>query len=282
MGVLVYLFGLLAFAAWPKLMASLSEDDSARSVAVIDVVGVIDSKGRASAERINRALRRAFKEPGTVGVILRIDSPGGSPVQSAMIYDEVRRLRAKHKDIPLHAVIEDLGASGGYYVAASADRIHVSEASLVGSIGVIMNGFGFTGTMEKLGIERRMITSGENKGFLDPFSPVSPEQIEHAKGFLSEVHEQFIAAVKKGRGDRLKDDPKLFSGLVWTGASAVRLGLADGLGTVESVARDVLKADRIVDYSEQDTVLDRLSKKFGVGISEGMGSMLGMTQTPLR
>jgi protease-4 len=196
-------------------------------------------------------------------VILRINSPGGSPVQSGIIYDEVRRLRGVYPDTPLYAVVEDVCASGGYFVAAAADRIYVNKASLVGSIGVLMDGFGFTGGMEKLGVERRLLAAGENKGFMDPFSPMDPGQKDYALGMLGDIHQQFIAAVKRGRGKRLQDDPALFSGLVWTGQKAVELGLADGYGSVDSVAREVIKAERIVDYTEKANPLERIAKRVG-------------------
>jgi len=235
----------------------------AKHTALVDLDGVIDAKGDASAEKITGALQSAFKDKNTQGVILRINSPGGSPVQSGIIYDEVRRLRSVHPNTPLYVVVEDVCASGGYFVAASADKIYVNKASLVGSIGVLMDGFGFTGGMEKLGVERRLLTAGENKGFMDPFSPVDSQQKEYALGMLNDIHQQFIAVVKQGRGKRLKDSPELFSGLVWTGKKAVELGLADGFGSVESVARDVIKAEPIVDYTEKSNPVERIAKRFG-------------------
>ncbi len=231
--------------------------------ALIELDGVIDAKGDASAEKINSALQSAFKDKNTQGVILRINSPGGSPVQSGIIHDEVRRLRGIHPNTPLYVVVEDVCASGGYFVAASADRIYVNKASLVGSIGVLMDGFGFTGGMEKLGVERRLLTAGENKGFMDPFSPVDPKQKEYALGMLNDIHQQFITVVKQGRGKRLKDDAQVFSGLVWTGQKSVELGLADGFGSVESVARDVIKAEQIVDFTEKSNPVERIAKRFG-------------------
>ena len=224
---------------------------------------MIDAKSDASAEKITGALRDAFKNKNTQGVILRINSPGGSPVQSGIINDEMRRLRGKYPNTPLYVVVEDICASGGYFVAASADKIYVNKASLVGSIGVLMDGFGFTGGMEKLGVERRLLAAGENKGFMDPFSPVDPKQKEFALGMLAEIHQQFIAVVKQGRGKRLKDNSEVFSGLIWTGQQAVELGLADGYGSVESVARDVIKAESIVDYTEKSNAVERIAKRFG-------------------
>jgi protease-4 len=236
--------------------------------ALIELDGVIDGKGDASAEKINGALQTAFKDKNTQGVILRINSPGGSPVQSGIIYDEVRRLRGVYPNTPLYVVVEDICASGGYFVAASGDKIYVNKASLVGSIGVLMDGFGFTGGMEKLGIERRLLTAGENKGFMDPFSAVDPKQKEYALGMLNDIHQQFIGVVKQGRGKRLKDNPELFSGLVWTGQKAVELGLADGFGSVESVARDVIKAEQIVDFTSKSNPVERIAKRFGAAAAK--------------
>jgi protease-4 len=215
-------------------------------------------------------LQEAFKDKHTQGVILRINSPGGSPVQSGYINDEIHRLRAKYPNIPLYVVVEDLCASGGYYVAVAADRIFVNKASLVGSIGVLMDGFGFTGTMEKLGVERRLLTAGENKGFMDPFSPRNPRQEEFTRGMLAEIHQQFIAAVKEGRGKRLKETPEMFSGLIWTGAKSIELGLADDFGSVDYVAREVIKAEDVVDFTAHENFADRLAKKFGAGVASAL------------
>jgi protease-4 len=234
-----------------------------KHTALVDLRGVIDSTGAASADKITGALDRAFKEDNAVGVILRINSPGGSPVQAGIVYDEIKRLRAKYPDKPLYVVVEDLCASGGYYVASAADKIFVDKASLIGSIGVIMDGFGFTGTMEKLGVERRAYHAGENKAFLDPFSPVVEKQKDYANQMLEEIHQQFISVVRKGRGKRLKEDADTFSGLVWTGARSIQIGLADGYGTVDSVARDVIKAETVVDYTEKENVAERLAKRLG-------------------
>jgi protease-4 len=242
-----------------------------RHTAVVELEGVIAPEGKASAENVIRGLDRAFKDPNTKGVVLQINSPGGSPVQAGYIYDEIRRLRAKHPSIPLYAVVEDLCASGGYYVAAAADRIYVDKASLVGSIGVIISSFGFTGAMEKLGIERRAYTAGENKDFLDPFAPENPEQRAHAQKMLEEIHQQFIKAVREGRGKRLKETPDMFSGLVWTGERSVELGLADGLGNTDYVAREVIKAEKRVDYTPEQTVLEALSKRFGTAFGSAIG-----------
>ena len=239
-----------------------------RHTALVELEGVIDVKSDASAEKITAALQGAFKDKNTQGVILRINSPGGSPVQSGIINDEVRRLRGVYPNTPLYVVVEDICASGGYFVAASADKIYVNRASLVGSIGVLMDGFGFVGGMEKLGVERRLLTAGENKGFMDPFSPVDPKQQEYALSMLNDIHQQFIAVVKQGRGKRLKDNPDVFSGLVWTGQKAVELGLADGFGSVESVARDVIKAESIVDYTQKSNPVERIAKRFGAAAAK--------------
>lgn len=244
-----------------------------RHTALVDLEGVISSDSLASADRINSGLRAAFESEGSVGVVLRINSPGGSPVQAGLINDEIKRLRAKYPQKPFYAVVEEVCASGGYYVAAAADKIYVDKASLVGSIGVVMNGFGFTGTMEKLGIERRLITAGENKGFLDPFSAEDPYQTEFAKQMAAEIHQQFIQVVKEGRGDKLANNPELFSGLVWTGAKSVELGLADELGSIDTIARDVLKAEDILDYTQQDSLAERFAERVGVVFGQGVRSV---------
>lgn len=251
-----------------------------RHTALVQLKGVIDSSGEASADKINSALRSAFEDKGTAGVILRINSPGGSPVQSGIINDEIRRLRSKYPDIPLYVVVEDVCASGGYYVAAAADKIFVDKASLVGSIGVLMDGFGFTGTMDKLGVERRLLTAGENKGFLDPFSPQDPKQKLMAQAMLGEIHKQFIDVVKKGRGQRLKETPDMFSGLVWTGARSIELGLADDFGTVSSVARDVIKAEKVMDYTQKENIAERFAKRFGADMVQGAVKALGQASQP--
>jgi len=235
--------------------------------ALVDLQGVI-AADQASADSIIGSLQGAFEDKKTKGVILRINSPGGSPVQAGQIYDEIKRLRALHPKVPLYVVVDDICASGGYYVAAGADKIFVDKASIVGSIGVLMDGFGFTETMQKLGVERRLLTAGENKGFLDPFSPVDPRQQEFAKQMLEEIHGQFIGVVREGRGKRLKETPEMFSGLVWSGEKSIQLGLADGLGTIESVARDVIKAEDIVDYTMQDSLVERLAGRLGATMAK--------------
>ncbi len=246
---------------------------SGKHTALIELSGVIESKGEASADRITTALQNAFKDKNTQGIILRINSPGGSPVQAGVIHDEIRRLRAANPNIPIYAVVEDICASGGYYVAAATDRIYVDKASIVGSIGVIMSGWGFTGAMDKLGVERRSLTSGENKAFLDPFAPLDEKQRQHAQSMLGEIHQQFIDVVRKGRGQRLKDGPEIFSGLMWTGAKSVELGLVDALGSVEYVAREVVKAEPIVDYTQKENFAERFAKRFGAGVASGLSGV---------
>ncbi|HEX4918925.1 MAG TPA: S49 family peptidase [Limnobacter sp.] len=271
-------FKFLGFAYVGVLIASITGYATApalevtRHTALVELDGVIASDTLASADRINSSLRAAFESTESVGVILRINSPGGSPVQAGLINDEIQRLRAQYPNKPLYAVVEEVCASGGYYVAAAADKIYVDKASLVGSIGVIMNGFGFTEAMKKLGVERRLITAGENKGFLDPFSEQDPYQTEFARQMAEEIHQQFIAEVKEGRGEKLKSNPELFSGLVWTGAKSIELGLADEIGSIDMVARDVLKAENILDYTEQDSFAERFAKRVGVVFGQGVRS----------
>lgn len=243
---------------------------SGKHTALVELRGVISVDSASSADNINAGLQDAFKDKNTQGVILRINSPGGSPVQAGYINDEIRRLRAKYPDIPLYAVIADVCASGGYYVAAAADKIYVDKASIVGSIGVLMDGFGFTGAMEKLGVERRLLTAGANKGFLDPFSPPNPQQQEYAKKMLGDIHQQFIQVVKQGRGKRLKDEPEVFSGIVWTGEKSIELGLADAIGSADYVAREVIKAERIVDYTAKEGFAERFAKRFGAATANAL------------
>ena len=242
----------------------------AKHTALINVRGTIEATSDASAGRINGALQSAFEDKGTAGVVLRISSPGGSPVQAGIVYDEIRRLRAKFPDIPLYAVVEDMCASGGYYIASAADKIFVDKASIVGSIGVLMDGFGFTGAMERVGVERRLLTAGENKGFLDPFSPQDVNQKQHAQVLLEEIHRQFIDVVRKGRGDRLKETPETFSGLMWTGTQSVKMGLADDFGTVDSVAREHIKVENILDYSVKENIAERFAKRLGADVSQSL------------
>ncbi len=245
-----------------------------RHTALVDVKGVIESEGEASAESINAALKAAFEDTKTAGVVIRVNSPGGSPVQAGIVHDEIKRLRAKYPEIPIYAVVEEICASGGYYIAVAADRIYVDKASMVGSIGVLMDGFGFVGVMDKLGVERRLLTAGRNKGFMDSFAPLSDDHRRIAQQMLNEIHEQFVAVVKSGRGTRLKDSPDLFSGLIWSGARSIELGLADALGTVDGVARDVIKAEEIVDFSTHENIAERLAKRIGASAGQTLARSL--------
>ncbi|GGI17556.1 S49 family peptidase [Oxalicibacterium faecigallinarum] len=255
---------LICFAIWTGMnSASDGKENVGPHTALIKIDGTIEAKGAGDAETVISALTKAYADPGVVGIILQINSPGGSPVQAGIINDEITRLRAENPKKPLYVVVGEVCASGGYYIAAAADRIYVNKASIVGSIGVLMDGFGFTGVMEKVGVERRLLTAGSNKAFMDPFSPQSDTQKIYAQDMLNEIHQQFIDVVRKGRGARLKETPDTFSGLVWSGAKSVELGLADGFGTVESVARDQLKSNNIVDYTQREGLSDRVLRKFG-------------------
>ncbi len=261
----VYLFAILFIA-----MGWLGKKDGlpGKHTALVEIRGVIAAGTSASADNVMASLQEAFKDKGTQGVILRINSPGGSPVQAGYINDEIRRLRAKYPNIPLYAVVEDICASGGYYIAVAADQIYIDKASIIGSIGVLMDGFGFTGLMDKLGIERRLLAAGENKGFLDPFSPIRDTQKDYAEKMLNEIHQQFITVVRQGRGNRLKETPEIFSGLLWTGQKSIELGLADALGSIDFVAREVIKAEDIVDFTLRENVAERLAKRFGAAMAE--------------
>jgi len=277
----IYLFGALAL--FSPLISTQSGSSSAHT-AVIEVRGMIADKEAASADNIVGSLRAAFKDPNTKGVVLRINSPGGSPVQSGYVYDEIRRLRGEHPDIKVYAVISDLGASGAYYIASAADQIYADKASLVGSIGVTAASFGFVDTMEKLGVERRVYTSGEHKAFLDPFQPQKDEETRFWKTVLDTTHKQFIDSVKKGRGDRLKDaeHPELFSGLIWSGEQALSLGLIDGLGSTSYVAREVIGQEEMVDFTVQESPLDRFTKKLGASVAEHLALWMGFQGPSLR
>ncbi|MBK9363582.1 MAG: S49 family peptidase [Rubrivivax sp.] len=245
--------------------------------ALVEVQGEIAPGNDASAEALVSALKSAFEDPGAQAVVLRINSPGGSPVQSGIVNDEIRRLKALHKK-KVYAVVEEICASGAYYIAVAADEIYVDKASLVGSIGVLMDGFGFVGAMEKLGIERRLLTAGENKGMLDPFSPQNERETAYAKAMIDQIHQQFIGVVKQGRGKRLKESPETFSGLFWNGEEAIRLGLVDKLGNLDHVAREVVKAEDIIDYTPRDNVAERLAKRFGAAI--GYGAVKALRELP--
>ena len=241
--------------------------------ALVSIKGTIAEDGEASAEYVLPALRSALEDPGSKALVLLINSPGGSPVQAGLINDEITRLRKLH-DKPIYAVVEETCASAAYYIAAATDRIYVDKASVVGSIGVLMDSFGFVDTMEKLGVERRLLTAGENKGFLDPFSPQSDAHRKYAQAMLDQIHQQFITAVRSGRGTRLKETPEMFSGLFWTGEQSVSMGLADGLGSLDSVARDVVKAENLVDYSSKENIAERLAKRFGAAVGHGAAMAL--------
>lgn len=266
---------------WGVTNGTTATAPSTPHTAVVDIKGEIAADSDANATDILDAVRAAFEDEGAQAVVLVINSPGGSPVQAGAINDEITRLKALHHK-PVYAVVEDSCASAAYYIAASADMIYVDKASIVGSIGVLMDGFGFTGLMDKLGIERRLLTAGANKGFLDPFSPQTPEQRAYALAMLKEIHEQFIDVVKTGRGDRLKETPEMFSGLFWSGQQAVQLGLADGLGSVDFVAREVVKAEDIVDYTRRANVAERLVKRFGSALGESAARTLISSQATLR
>ena len=282
--IFVYLFLVLwsiqAHRGEPSLV------DSGDHTALVELKGIIADDADANADDIVSALRDAFKSSGTRGVILRINSPGGSPVQAGIINDEIHRLRKKYPNIPLYAVVTDICASGGYYIAVAADKIYADKASIVGSIGVRMSGlstFGFVDAMKKLGIERRMLAAGNDKAMLDPFSPLKPEEVKHAKTLLETIHQQFIQVVKEGRGKRLKgDDQTLFNGFYWTGAQAKDLGLVDGLANSSYVAREIIGAAKIVDYTHRPSPLERFTNRLGVAMAESFAHILGMTETGLR
>jgi protease-4 len=282
-------FKLLGFAYVTFLLVALVDWDfggdgisGSKHTAVVEVSGVIGAGGEASAERINAALQNAFKDKNTQGVVLQINSPGGSPVQAGQVYDEIRRLRALYPSIPIYAVIDDICASGGYYIASATDRIYADKASIVGSIGAIMGGWGFTGVMQKVGVERRVIASGENKDFMDPFMPLDEGHRKHAQALLNEVHQQFIEVVRKGRGKRLKETPELYSGLIWTGTQSVELGLTDGLGSLDSVARDVIKAEHVVDFTQKPHLAERFARRLGGVTAEALAKVLSDSALQLR
>lgn len=266
---------LIAVVIWSSMQrTSLNNDVSAPHTASIEIKGVIGAGDETKAEDVIDALREAFEDTGAQAVVLHINSPGGSPVQAGIINDEIRRLKHEHRK-PVYAVVQESCASAAYYIAVAADRIYVDKASIVGSIGVLMDGFGFTSLMDKLGIERRLLTAGENKGLLDPFSPLNKAQRAYAQTMLDQIHQQFITVVREGRGDRLRETPEMFSGLFWTGEQAIQLGLADELASLDKVAREVVKAPRIIDYTRHENVAERLAKRFGVAIGEGAVKALG-------
>ncbi|BEV08315.1 S49 family peptidase [Methylophilus sp. DW102] len=264
----IYLFFLLMMLlGW----VGQSKSTSIAHTALIDISGVIEAGGQVNADAVISSLNDAYDNKGTKGIILRINSPGGSPVQAGIINDEIHRQRKLHPEIPVYAVVEDICASGGYYIAVAADKIFVDKASIVGSIGVLMDGYGFTEAMKKVGVERRLMTAGENKGMLDPFSPVNPKQQAFAQSMLNQIHQQFITVVREGRGSRLKEDADTFSGLFWNGEESIKLGLADAQGSAEYVAREVIKQAEIVDFTYQETVVDRFAKKLGASMAQELG-----------
>lgn len=269
-----YLFALLGYLWDDKLVESLTPAE--KHTAVIDLKGVIAPGAEAGASDVIAALTKAYEDQNTKGIILRINSPGGSPVQAGRINDEIRRLREKHKDIPVHAVVSDICASGGYYIAVAAEAIHVDKASLIGSIGVRIDAFGFEQAISELGIERRLLTAGNNKGILDPFSPLPEAQRAFLQGLLDQLHQQFIAVVKEGRGDKLKGGDELFSGLFWTGEESLKLGLADQLGSPESVARDVIGAEKLVEFTAKKDLFARLADRVGTSLGNSLMTWLGV------
>jgi protease-4 len=268
-GRVTWLLIFVVLLAWIGFgLGGPAKGTSGPHTAVIEIKGEIASGAEASADLVVAAMRSAFEDRGAKAVVLLINSPGGSPVQAGIINDEIRRLKVKHGK-PVYVVVEESCASAAYYIAVAADKIFVDKASIVGSIGVLMDGFGFTGLMDKLGVERRLMTAGENKGFLDPFSPQTEKQRVFAQTMLDQIHRQFIDVVKTGRGKRLKETPEMFSGLFWSGQQAIELGLVDQLGNLDYVAREVVKAEDVIDYTRRDNVAERLVKRFGAAIGEG-------------
>ncbi len=279
--IFTYLFLLVFLAMQDAELGDVSAKGHDHT-AMVEVNGLISDASKANADNIIEGLRDAFENEKTKGVVLRINSPGGSPVQSDYVYREIKRLRALHQDIPVHAVIVDVGASGAYYIASAADNIYVNPSSIVGSIGVLMNGFGFTGAMEKLGVERRLLTAGESKGMLDPFTPLQEDEVSHVKGLLNNIHQQFIAAVKAGRGERLKDDPQLFTGKFWTGEQSIQLGLSDAIGDVDYVAREVVKVEEVVDYTPKPDFFKRFADRLGSSMANVLSERMGIGATTLQ
>ncbi len=273
----IYLIAIGAMAFYPSFDKKFSSD-SKEHTAIIDVAGIIAEGEAANADSIIRGLRNALKDDKTKGVILKINSPGGSPVQSAYVFSEIIRLKEKHPEIPIFAVVTDICASGGYYIAAAADKIFVSESSMIGSIGVLMNGFGFVNLMDKLGIDRRLKVAGKHKALMDPFSPENGEENQHLQSLLEDVHQQFIAAVRLGRGDRLNESEELFTGLVWTGAQGIKLGLADSIGSVDSVSRDIIGTKKKVNFTPRERLLDKIASKMGASFGNAfMNAISGLS-----
>lgn len=268
----VYLIAVFGLAVYPKLSKDIG-GGSKDHTAVIDVVGMIAEGQPANADSIIGSLRDAVKDKHTKGIILHANSPGGSPVQSSYIYDEIRKIKKEHPSLPIYAVVSDICASGCYFVVSASDKIFVNPSSLVGSIGVLMDGFGFVDVMQKLGVERRLLTAGTHKAMLDPFSPSKEDETKYIQGLLDQVHQQFIGAVKAGRGDRLKETPDMFSGLVWTGEESVKQGIVDGVGNQDYVAKELIGTDKLVDFSRQEHFLDKIAGKLGASFGQAIGSM---------
>ncbi|MGR9086618.1 MAG: S49 family peptidase [Gammaproteobacteria bacterium] len=268
-----YLIIVSVIAVYPKIKKDIVDDDKFHT-AVIDVVGMIAEDKAASAEIIVESLRNAVKDKKTKGIILHANSPGGSPVQSANVYDEIRKIKKEHPDLPVYSVVSDICASGCYYIAAASDKIFVNQASLIGSIGVLMDGFGFVDTLQKLGVERRLLTAGSHKALLDPFSPPKEEETRFMQMLLDQVHQQFITAVKSGRGNRLKDSPELFSGLIWTGEESLKLGIADAYGTDDYVAKEIIGAEKQVDFTRQERLIDKITGRLGAALGQAIGTLV--------
>jgi protease-4 len=267
----IYLFIILFFVlGW----LGSGKVSSGKHTALIEVSGVIEAGGEVNADSFMSSLHDAYDDDNTKGIILRINSPGGSPVQAGIINDEIKRQKKLHPKIPVYAVVEDICASGGYYIAVAADKIYVDKASIVGSIGVLMDGYGFTEVMKKVGVERRLMTAGENKAMLDPFSPINPKHQALAQAMLNEIHEQFKTVVRLGRGSRLKETPETFSGLFWSGEEGIKMGLADALGSADYVAREVIKQEKIVDFTYHDDFASRIAKRVGASASASFSETL--------
>lgn len=275
--VFIYLFILLFMALG---LIGGAKKTSGSHTALIEIAGVIEAGGDVNADAVMNSLRDAYESDGTKGIILRINSPGGSPVQSGMINDEIKRQKKLHPNIPVYAVVEDVCASGGYYIAAAADKIYVDQASIVGSIGVLMDGYGFTEVMKKVGVERRLLTAGENKAMLDPFSPVNPKHQAYIQTMLNEIHEQFKTVVREGRGSRLKETPEMFSGLFWSGEQSIKIGLADAYGSADFVAREVIKQEEIVDFTYQEDFTSRIAKRIGASVSKVVSEVVVKELSP--
>ena len=269
----LYLLVVFGVAMYPKFKQDIGAGGEYHT-AVVDVVGAIAEDKEANADSIIESLRDAVKDKHTKGIILHANSPGGSPVQSSYVYEEIRKIKKEHPDLPIYSVVSDICASGCYYIASASDKIFVNPSSLIGSIGVLMDGFGFVDVMQKMGVERRLLTAGAHKAMLDPFSPPKEDETRYMQGLLDQVHQQFIGAVKAGRGDRLKETPDMFSGLVWTGEEGVKLGVADAYGNQDTVAKELIGAEKLVDFTHQEQLLDKIAGKLGASFGQSIGSMV--------